>query len=270
MGQSAKLSFASHLGRALGPRSDKKHGSAWRRWHSSRWVAAFVRRPGGFVAFGRDRRRAGFAIHGKTGQKALDERHGIIEAAGAAEEATHPESLTAAPVCCSGWFGTDPPEGSRDDQTPASRPRPGRPPGPRTTPGPRGDYFQQCPADPAGTTPAAPHAWASFLTDNSLSATEDRNPVSDGVPNDGAQRFGRLWFPHRRPRRNGRARSAAVGRIRCSDWFGNRARAATPPPRRRPRAAATRPGPHQAPANEGAPPSPRRQPRRRVMATLVL
>ncbi len=86
----------------------------------------------------------------------------------------------------------------------------------------------------------------------------------------GAQRFGRLWFPHRRPRRNGRARSAAVGRIRCSDWFGNRARAATPPPRRRPRAAATRPGPHQAPANEGAPPSPRRQPRRRVMATLVL
>ena len=45
-------------------------------------------------------------------------------AAGAAGRQRTSESLTAAPVCCSGWFGTDCAEQSRDDRTTASRPQP--------------------------------------------------------------------------------------------------------------------------------------------------
>ena len=97
------------------------------------------------------------------------------------------EGLTAAPVCCSGWFGTDctrirPREPDYRIRAPAATaPRPDghAGPPPRPLPDEPPDQHRLRPSPP----PTTPNALASSLADNYMSATEGQQPVGGGVPN---------------------------------------------------------------------------------------
>ena len=123
------------------------------------------------------------------------------------------EGLTAAPVCCSGWFGTDctrirPREPDYRIRAPAATaPRPDghAGPPPRPLPDEPPDQHRLRPSPP----PTTPNALASSLADNYMSATEGQQPVGGGVPNTTLSSRGR--GEESKPRRAGlRPRSAAA------------------------------------------------------------
>ena len=110
-------------------------------------------------------------------------------AAGAAERENTAESLTAAPVCCSGLVrhGLRPNKAATirlPHHAPPPRPHPGRAaerrPPLRPPPGKRPQQLCLRILSPPPTTP---NALASFQTDNYLSATEDQSLVGVRVPN---------------------------------------------------------------------------------------
>ena len=130
------------------------------------------------------------------------------------------ESLTAAPVCCSGWFGTDRAEQGRDDQPtalpPPPRPDPGRPfrlaasrphDGRASATRPAGHTLRPPPLPTATTNRPSPFA------DIYLSATEDQNPVGVRVPNNLLSSRGRgaVSIPRE---------SLTAALVCCSGWFG--------------------------------------------------
>ena len=132
------------------------------------------------------------------------------------------QSLTAAPVCCSGWFGTDRAEQSRDDRTTASRPLSAtRPPRPARLPRP--------PPQPAASGHDGDGRNAANRADGG--ANRDCRPTA---PRDGDNDMSAAcWTP---PRRGLSAEQPAqqpgpqrdlytperltAAPVCCSDWFG--------------------------------------------------